>query len=150
MPGKIKRFHVERGAIEAHDLVAGAIKFEVAIPIVSEGQSVTSATLSTLNGYAVWKLSNFSGDYIDYIYVELEYESAGSGDVDLYNVSDSSKISDLVAPTAATAHTITRVDVTSAMKAITAQKTIGIQAAGDGTNALTVYSAKLVIVMSFS
>jgi len=146
----IKRFHVERGAIEAHDLVSGAIKFEIAIPLVVDKQSVTSDTLATLDGWAVWKLSNFSKDYIDYIYVELEYGSAGAGDVDLYNITDGSKIADLVAPSGATSHTVTRVDVTSAMKAITSEKVIGIQAAGDGTNALDVYSAKLIIVMSFS
>jgi len=150
MPGKVRRYHVEKGAIEAEDLVSGAIKFETAIPIVTDKQSVTSSTLATLEGYAKWKLSNFNKDYIDYIYVELEYESAGSGDVDLYNVTDGSKIADLVAPTAAVSHTITRVDVTTAMKAITSEKAIGIQAAGDGTNAITVYSAKLIIVQSYS
>jgi len=150
MGSKVKRYHVERGSIEPEDLIAGAIKFEIPIPIVVDNQSVTSSTLATLSGYAKWKLGNFKSDYIDYVYVELEYESAGAGDVDLYNISDSSKIADLVAPTAAQAHTITRVDVTTEMKAITAEKTIGIQAAGDDSNALTVYSAKLIVVMSFS
>jgi hypothetical protein len=36
------------------------------------------------------------------------------------------------------------------MKAKTSAITIGIQAAGDDTNAVTVYSAKLVLVMAFS
>jgi hypothetical protein len=36
------------------------------------------------------------------------------------------------------------------MKAKTSAITVGIQAKGDGTNAATVYSAKLVLVMSFS
>ena len=150
MGKRVKRYHVERGAIEADDFVSGAIKFETDIPVVVDNQSVTSATLATLSGYAEWVLSNFSSDYISKVYVELEYESAGAGDVDLYNVTDSSKIRDLVAPSAATAHTITRVDVTTEMLGISAEKTVGIQAAGDGTNALTVYSAKLIVVMSFS
>jgi len=84
------------------------------------------------------------------IYVELEYGSAGAGDVDLYNVSDGVKLADLVAPTAATTKTLTRVDVTTAVKALTANKKIGIQAAGDGTNALDMYAAKLVVQLGIS
>jgi len=150
MGSKIKRYHVERSAVETEDLVEGAIKLEVPIPIVVDSQNVTSATLATLNGWARWILSDFLSSYIDGIYVELEYATAGAGDIDLYDITNSTKIADLVTPTSAVTHTITRVDVTSAMKAKTSAITIGIQAAGDGTNAATVYSAKLILVMSFS
>jgi hypothetical protein len=150
MGSKIHRYHVEKDAVETGDLVPGAIKLETALPIVVDSQNVTSATLATLNGYARWILSNFLSDYITGIYVELEYATGGAGEIDLYDITNSAKIATLVAPTAATTHTITRVDVTSAMKAKTSAITIGIQAKGDGTNATTVYSAKLIVVMSFS
>jgi hypothetical protein len=141
---------LERRVVKTGDLDSGAVKLEVAIPIVVDSQNVASATLATLNGWARWVLSNFLAGNVDYIYLELEYASAGAGDVDLYDITNSAKIADLVAPTGATTHTITRVDVTSAMKAKTSAITVGIQAAGDGTNAVTVYSAKLVIAMAFS
>ena len=150
MGSKIKRYHVERSAVETEDLVEGAIKLEVPIPIVVDSQNVTSATLATLNGWARWILSDFLANYIDAIYVELEYATGGAGNIDLYDITNSTKIADLVAPTSAVTHTITRVDVTTAMKAKTSAITIGIRAAGDGTNAATVYSAKLILVMSFS
>jgi hypothetical protein len=150
MGSRIKRYHVERGAVETEDLVESAIKLELPIPLVVDKQSVTSAILTTLDGWARWILSDFLSDYIDAIHVELEYATAGAGDIDLYDITNSAKIADLVAPTGAVTHTITRVDVTSQMKAKTSAITVGIQAKGDGTNAVTVYSAKLVLVMSFS
>jgi hypothetical protein len=150
MGSKVKRYHVEKGAVETDDLVEGALKFEIPIPVVVDKQSVTSATLATLDGYARWILSDFLANYIDAIYVELEYATAGAGNIDLYDITNSAKIADLVTPTGAVTHTITRVDVTSAMKAKTSAITVGIQAAGDGTNAATVHSAKLVLAISFS
>jgi hypothetical protein len=150
MGSRIKRYHVERGAVETEDLVESAIKLELPIPLVVGKQSVTSAILTTLDGWARWILSDFLSDYLDAIYCELEYATAGAGDIDLYDITNSGKIADLVAPTGAVTHTITRVDVTSQMKAKTSAITVGIQAKGDGTNAATVYSAKLVLVMSFS
>jgi len=146
----VRRYHVERQAIETNDLVEGAIKLEIPIPIVVDSQNVTSTTPATLNGWARWILSDFLSNYIDAIYVELEYATGGAGDIDLYDITNSAKIADLVAPTSAVAHTVTRVDVTTAMKAKTSAITIGIQAKGDETNAATVYSAKLILVMSFS
>ena len=120
---------------------------EVAIPLVSESQSVTSDTLATLNGQHIWTPSNWNLDRVSKVEVELEWESAGAGDVDLYNVTDGAKLADLVAPTAATSKTIQRVDVTSAVKGLADSKTLAIQAAGDGTNALTVYTAKLIVTV---
>jgi hypothetical protein len=150
MGGKIKRYHVERGAVETEDLVESAIKLEVPIPLVVDKQQVASATLTTLDGWARWVLSDFLAGYIDAIYCELEYATGGAGGINLYDITNSAKIADLVTPTQATAHTITRVDVTSQMKDKTSAITVGIQAKGDGTNAATVYSAKLILVLSFS
>lgn len=120
---------------------------EIAIPLVTEAQSVTSTTLTTLNGQHIWNPSGWNRNRIVKVEVELEWESGGSGDIDLYNVTDGTKLADLVAPTAATAKTIQRIDVTSAVKGLTASKTLAIQAAGDGTNAVTVYSAKLIVTL---
>ncbi|MGC9086792.1 MAG: hypothetical protein ACP5IT_11420 [Thermoproteota archaeon] len=157
----VRRYHVEKNAVEGGaDIIDASIpygklqvdtvKFEVAIPIVVDSQSVTSTTLATLNGWARWVVGSWVAALIKSIYVELEYATGGAGDIDLYNITDSTKIKDLVAPATATSHTITRVDVTSQVKALTADKTIGIQAAGDGTNAATVYSAKLIVRMGIS
>ena len=161
MGGKIKRYHIGKNAVQGDTHIkAGTIPYskleddtillEIAIPIVVDKQSVTSSTLATLDGYCKWDPDAWTAALIKKIYVELEYESAGAGDVDLYNLSDGSKLADLVAPSAATSHTITRVDVTTEVKALTAAKNLAIQAAGDGTNALDVYSAKLIVQIGIS
>ncbi|MDQ6964859.1 MAG: hypothetical protein Q9M13_08075, partial [Mariprofundales bacterium] len=103
--------------------------------------------LTTLNGQTIWDPSGWNLDRITKIEVELEWESAGAGDIDLYNVSDGAKLADLVTPSAATSKTIQRIDVTTAVKGLTAAKILAIQAAGDGTNAVTVYTAKLVVTL---
>ena len=69
------------------------------------------------------------------------------GDIDLYNETDGAKLADLVAPSGATSKKIERIDVTSAIKNLSTTKTIGIRAAGDGTNAITVYTAKLIVTL---
>lgn len=120
---------------------------EIAIPLVTEAQSVTSTTLTILNGQHIWNPGGWNLERITKIEVELEWESAGAGDIDLYNATDGAKLADLVAPTAAQAKTIQRIDVTTAIKGLTAAKTLAIQAAGDGTNAITVYSAKLIVTL---
>lgn len=128
-----------------------SLKFEIAIPIVTREQSVTGTTLQTANGQHIWKPANWEQTMIEKIEVELEYEVLGtSGDIDLYNITTASKIQDLVTATASVAKTIQRFDVTTAMKAITTDSTIGIQLAGDGTNATYVYTAKLIIHYDFS
>ncbi len=139
---------IEDNAVTDSKIASSTTLGEIAIPLVTESQSVTSTTLTTLNGQYIWTVNSWNSDRIAAIYLELEWESAGTGDVDLYNVTDGSKVSDLVAPTAATTKTIQRINVTTAIKALTADKTLGIQAAGDGTNALTVYSAKLIVVLN--
>lgn len=126
---------------------ANTVLCEIAIPLVTEAQSVTSATLTTLNGHHIWNPAGWNAARISKVEVELEWESAGAGDIDLYNVDDAAKLADLVAPTAATAKTIQRIDVTTAVKGLTASKTLAIQAAGDGTNAITVYTAKLIVTL---
>lgn len=146
--GGIRTIDIGDKAIIARKFKAETLEYEIPLPIVVDKQSVTSATLTTLNGYAIWKYARWKN--ISKVEVELEYESAGAGDIDLYNITDGSKLADLVAPSAATSHTISRIDVTSAITGLSADKTIGIQAAGDGTNAITVYSAKLVVYVKVS
>lgn len=150
MGGKIRRYHIGPGSIEAGDLVSDTIKHEVAIPIVVDKQNVTTTTLTTLDGWMRWIVGNWIPALVNGIYVELEYATAGAGDIDLHNITDGVKLADLVAPAAATAHTVVRIDVTSQVLGLTADKTLGIQAAGDGTNAATVYSAKLIVAIGIS
>lgn len=150
MGAKIRRYHLGPQSVEAGDIVNEAVKFEVALPIVVDSQSVTSATLTLLNGYMRWIVGNWTAALIKSVYVELEYATGGAGDIDLFNITDSAKVKDLVAPTGAVTHTITRVDVTSEVKALAADKTLGVKAAGDGTNAATVYSAKLIVRVGIS
>jgi len=119
---------------------------EVAIPLVTEKQDVSDSTLQPLYGQHIWTPSSWKYDRIDKIYVELEWESANTGDIDLHNFTDDVKVKDLKDPTGATAKTIERIDVTDELKAITSAKVIGLKVAGDGTNAVTVYSAKLIVV----
>jgi len=145
---KVRGSDIYRGSLGADRLAAGAIKHEIALPLVTTGQQVTAASLATLDGWTQWTPGSWNSDQIEKVEVELEYESAGSGDVDLYNVSDSAKVKDLVAPTGATSHTLTRVDVTAEVKALSANKNLGIQAAGDGTNTLTVHKATLIVTLS--
>jgi len=121
---------------------------EIPIPLVSEAQSVTSTTLTQLNGQHIWTPGNWNAGRIQAIYIELEWESAGAGDIDLYNVTGAAKLADLVAPTAATTKKIERIDVTTAVKGITVDSTLAIQAAGDGTNAITSYTAKLIVAIT--
>jgi hypothetical protein len=129
--------------------IANATNFiEIVIPLVTEAQSVTSTTLTTLNGQHIWTVGSWNANRIQAIYVELEWESGGAADIDLYNATDAAKLADLKAPTAATAKTIERIDVTTAVKGLTADKVLAIQAAGDGTNPVTVYTAKLIVVIT--
>jgi len=148
LPRMIRGNQIYKGSIDVDRMKHSAILQEISHPIVTKDQSVTSATLTTLIGYYLWRPSSWNGDLIAKVEVELEYESAGAGDIDLYNVSDGTKLADLATPTAAQTHTIIRADVTSAIKALSANKILGIQAAGDGTNALTVYKATLIVTVS--
>jgi len=129
--------------------IANSTNFiEIAIPLVSEAQSVTSGTLTTLNGQHIWTPGNWNADRISAIYVELEWESAGSGDIDLYDATNATKLTDLKTPSGATSKTIERIDVTTAVKGLTADTILAIQAAGDGSNSVTVYTAKLIVVIT--
>ena len=145
--GAVTNAKIADGAVTDAKIAKSAVLCEIAIPLVTESQSVTSDTLTTLNGQHIWIPGNWNLDRVSKVEVELEWESAGSGDVDLYNVTDGAKLADLVAPTAATSKTIQRVDVTSAVKGLADAKTLAIQAAGDGTNAVTVYTAKLIVTV---
>lgn len=139
-----------RHKIKLSELDDDIVTFEIAIPMVNEQQAVTSATLTTLNGQAIWNYDAWTSNIIKAVYVEVEWESAGAGDLDLYDVGNATKLADLAAPTGATSKDIVRYDVTSEITGLTADTKVGIQAAGDGTNALTVYSAKLVVVIGIS
>ena len=147
---RVKKSNIFKQAINYDMLADDTIELEIAIPIVVDQQSTTSDTLTTLNGYAYWSPDAWTSALINKIYVELEYETAGAGDFDLYNITDGEKLADLVAPTSAVSHVVTRYDVTSAVKALTADKRLGIQIAGDGTNAATCYSAKLIVQIGIS
>jgi len=138
------------GKITLSSIADDTILFETTVTIVHETQSVTSATLSLLTGRCRWVSANWTASLIKNIYVEMEWESAGAGDVDLYNQTDSAKIADIVTPSAATSRSTGRYDVTTELKAVSGDKVVGIQAAGDGTNALTIYNAKLVFRMGIS
>jgi len=144
----VRGSQIYRGSIDEDRMKPSAIAYELAFPIVTKDQSVTSATLSTLIGRYLWKPGSWNGDLIEKVEVELEYESAGAGDVDLYDATGAAKLADLAAPTAAQSHTLERIDVTDAIKALTSNTQLAIQAAGDGTNALTVYKATLIVTVS--
>jgi len=145
---RIRGSQIYKGSIDDDRMSASAIAGEVAIPVVTKDQSVTSDTLSTLIGRYLWKPSSWNSDLIESIEVELEYESAGAGDVDLYDATSAAKLADLVAPTAAQSHTLVRVEVTDVVTALTSNTQLAIQAAGDGTNAVTVYKATMIVTLS--
>ena len=146
---RVRGSQIYKGSIDEDRMSPLAIAQEVALPIVTKEQSVTSDTLSSLIGRCLWKPSSWNSDLIKSIEVELEYESAGSGDVDLVRGELMVfTLADLVSPFFATSHTVIRVDVTDAVKGLTSNDRLMIQAAGDGTNALTVYKATLIVTLS--
>ena len=146
-PSKIDGAKIYPESITDDKIAKSKVLCQVAIPIVTEAQSVTDTTLTTLNGWTIWDPSSWNLDRVQKVEVELEWESGGAGDIDLYNLTDGSKLADLVSPSEATSHKVERIDVTSAIKGLTAAKTLAIQAAGDGTNPVTVYSAKLIVTL---
>ena len=129
-------------------MLLGVIKPFGSISILTAPESVTSTTLTTTTQRTMWRGSLLNMERVVRIEAEVDWGSAGAGDLDLYNVTDSRKIADLAAPTAATARDTRVYDVTGAMKAITTDKVIALQLKGDGTNALTVYKAQLIVYMS--
>lgn len=119
---------------------------EIHVPLVNETQLTTSNSLATLPGWTKWIPAGWTLANLSKIEIELEYaQEAGTGDIDLYNVTDSAKIKDLVAPATTVAHTVTRVDVTTEVKAATSGDIIGIQSKSDGTNDNIVYKATMVM-----
>ena len=146
---RVRGSQIYKGSIDEDRMSPSAIAQEVALPIVTKEQSVTSSMLSTLIVRCLWKPDSWNSDLIKSIEVELEYESAGSGDVDLAHGEPLIfTLADLVSPFFATSHTVIRVDVTDAVKGLTYNDQLKIQAAGDGTNALTVYKATLIVTLS--
>ena len=140
--------HVASAQIDASHMVAGVIKPIAALPILTASESNSSTTLTTTNQRTMWRGSLMNMARVVKVECEVDWASGGAGDLDLYNVTDSAKIADLATPSAATARATVQYDVTSQMKAITADKVVALQIKGDGTNALTVYRASLLIYMS--
>jgi len=118
------------------------------LAILTASESNASTTLATTAQRTMWRGSLMNMNRVARVEVEVDWASAGAGDLDLYNVTDAAKIADLAAPTAATARDTRWYDVTAQMKALAADKVVALQIAGDGTNALTVYKAQLVVYMS--
>ena len=106
-------------------------------------QSVTSSTLTSLSGTLRFDPSKYNMDKIEKFEVQVEWESGGAGDIDVYDSTNATKVADVATPSGATGYTISVVDVTSYFKGLTAPADIVIQAAGDGTNAVTVHKASL-------
>jgi len=145
---RVRGSQIYKGSIDDDRMSPLAFAQEIAFPIVTKDQSVTSGTLSTLIGRYLWKPDSWNIDLIESIEVELEYESAGAGDVNLYDATSAANLAKLVSPTAAQPHTLVRVEVTDVVTALTGNTQLAIQAAGDGTNALTVYKATLIVTLS--
>lgn len=148
LPRSIGAEHIMMRSIGAEHIMVGVITPVAAIPILTQTESTTSSTLTTTAQRTIWRGSLLNMDRVRRVEVEVDWASAGRGDIDLYNVTDAVKIADLAAPSAATSRSTAYYDVTSAMKALTSDKVIALQIAGDGTNAITVYKAQLLIYMS--
>jgi len=118
---------------------------EVFIPIETNSQSVTSATPTTLTGRGHFSGGLWNMNRISQVLAFVVWESAGAGDIDLYDITTDVKIADLATPSAATSLSISSADITSWFKAQTGAKDLAIQAAGDGTNAVTVHQAYLLV-----
>ena len=127
-------------------MIASEKNFIVAVvPLVSGSQSVTVTTLTPLNGRHIWDPSLWNLERISAIEVELEWESGGAGEVDLYDETNGVQLQQLVVTELAQALRVDKYDVTAVIKGLSAPTTLVIRAAGDGTNPLTVHSAKLLI-----
>jgi hypothetical protein len=126
----------------------GVIKPFTALPILTASESTTSSTLVTTNQRTIWRGSMINMDRVVKVEVEVDWASAGAGEIDLYNVTDASTIAVLATPSAATSRSTVQYDVTSQMKSITSDKVIALRIKGNGTNALTVYKAQLIVYMS--
>jgi hypothetical protein len=138
LPASVDYYHVK----------TGVVKPLAALPILTASESNSSTILTTTNQRTIWRGSLINMDRVVKVEVEVDRASGGAGDLDLYNVTDGVKIADLETPTGATTRGTRYYDVTSQMKAITADKVVALQIAGDGTNALTVYKAQLIVYMS--
>jgi len=119
--------------------------FSERAPITVDSQSVTSDTLTALRGYLYYDPSKYDLSKVERFEVQVEWESAGAGDVDVYDFTNNAKIADVATPTGATGYTVTITDVTSYLKSLTSPILIGIVAAGDGTNAVTVHRSVMRI-----
>jgi hypothetical protein len=126
----------------------GLIKPVSSIVILTASESNSSTTLTTTTQRTTWRGSMMNMERIVKVEVEVDWGSAGRGDLDLYNVTDGVKIADLATPAAATTRATNYYDITNIMKNIQTDKVIAFQIAGDGTNALTIYKAQILIYMS--
>jgi hypothetical protein len=134
--------------VDDNKILPGVLGFQAALPILTASESTTSSTPVVTAQRTIWRGSLINMNRIAKVEAEVDWGSAGGGSIALYNVSTSSAIASLVSVSAATSRSTQRYDVTSYMKGITSDAVIALQIAGDGTNALTVYRASLLVYLS--
>ena len=144
---KVRGSQIYLESINANRMRPSANFAEIAFPIVTKDQSVTSSTLTTLTGRYKFKPDNWDFNFIEKIEVELEFTSEGAGEITLYDDTNSAQLQSLVSVSAATSYTCERYDVTDKIKALTSNTKLAIQAKGDGSNATTVYKATLIVTV---
>lgn len=135
----------KKGVLDSH-LAIVKIQFPIILPIVTNDQSISSSSLTTLNGKFPIDVDEYNLSRIAEATVVVEWESAGSGDIDLYDETNSTKVTDVATPTGATSYTVTEVDITNWFTGLTSDVTVVIQVAGDGTNNVTVHKAYIKLV----
>ena len=145
MSRMVKGSNIVRESINADRMRAVQKVAELAFPIVTADQSVTDSSQTELNGRYTWKPGNWDFTLVDKIEVEVEYATAGAGEIDLAKTPPTTKLATLISASAATSHTVERVDVTSTIEGLSSDAQLEITAAGDGTNATTVYKATLIV-----
>ena len=144
---KVRGSQIYLESINANRMRPSANFAEVAFPIVTKDQSITSSSLQTLTGRYKFKPGNWDFDFVEKIEVELEFASDGAGEIELYDDSDSASLQSLVTFSAAQSYTSERYDVTTVLKALTSNTKLAIRAKGDGSNATTVYKATLIVTI---
>jgi len=134
--------------VDDNKILPGVLGFQAALPILTSNESTSSSTPVVTAQRTIWRGSLINMNRIRKVEVEVDWGSAGKGSIALYNASSSSVIASLVSVSAATSRSTQYYDVTSYMKGITSDAVIALQIAGDGTNALTVYRASLLVYLS--
>jgi len=144
---KVRGSQIYKASIDEDRMKPTEFMHEVCLPIVTSERSRTQSTLASVVGSYIWKPERWNYDLIHTAEIEIEYSSDGAGEADLYDDTNNQKLADLVTVTEATGYDVERIDVTSAIKALTSNTKLRIQIAGDGTNAFYIYKASLVITL---